>query len=72
MKLFKNYKKLYEQGVQFLNVAADMYANVLAENDELQKRVDELEAINQAQDRELRNLYGKIAVAKQALDRAKK
>lgn len=72
MKLFKNYKKLYENGVQVLKAAADMYANALAENDDLQKRVDELEAINQAQDEELRNLYGKIAVAKQVLDRAKK
>jgi len=72
MKLFKNYKKLYEQGEQYMKAAAGMYANALAENVELQQRVDELEAINQAQDEELRKLYGKIAVAKQALDRAKK
>ena len=67
MKLFRNYKKAYEQNAKLLEMATTK-----VENDRLQKKVEELSIINRSQDAELRNLYGKIAVAQQALARAKK
>lgn len=72
MKLFRNYKKAYEQTSKLLDAALLEMATTKVENDRLHKMVEELSAINDSQDAELRNVYGKIAVAKQALDRAKK
>lgn len=72
MKLFRNYKKAYEQTSKLLDAALLEMATTKAENDRLQQKVEELTSITQAQDEELRKVYGKIAVAKQALDRAKK
>ena len=72
MKLFRNYKKAYEQTSKLLDAALLEMATTKVENDRLHKMIEELSAINDSQDAELRNVYGKIAVAKQALDRAKK
>lgn len=72
MKLFRNYKKAYEQTSKLLDAALLEMATTKVENDRLHKMIEELSAINASQDAELRNVYGKIAVAKQALDRAKK
>lgn len=72
MKLFRNYKKAYEQTSKLLDAALLEMATTKVENDRLKEKVEELTFINASQDAELRNVYGKIAVAKQALDRAKK
>jgi len=72
MKLFRNYKKAYEQASKLLDAALLEMATTKVENDRLQKKVEELTIINRSQDEELQKVYGKIAVAKQALDRAKK
>lgn len=72
MKLFRNYKKAYEQASKLLDAALLEMATTKVENDRLHKMIEELSAINASQDAELRNVYGKIAVAQQALARAKK
>ena len=72
MKLFRNYKKAYEQTTKLLDAALLEMATMKVENDRLHKMIEEMSAINASQDAELRNVYCKIAVAKQALDRAKK
>ena len=72
MKLFRNYKKAYEQASKLLDAALLEMATTKVEKDRLQKKVEELTIINRSQDEELRKVYSKIAVAKQALDRAKK
>lgn len=72
MKLFRNYKKAYEQTSKLLDAALLEMATTKVENDRLKEKVEGLTFINRSQDEELRNVYGKIAVAKQALDRVKK
>lgn len=72
MKLFRNYKKAYEQTSKLLDAALLEMATTKVENDRLKEKVEGLTFINRSQDEELRNVYSKIAVAKQALDRAKK
>jgi len=71
MKL-KNYKKLYEQTTKLLDAALLEMATTKVENDRLQKKVEELSAINASQETELKAVYGKIEAAKQILLRAKR
>lgn len=72
MKLFRNYKKAYEQTSKLLDAALLEMATTKVENDRLKEKVEGLTFINRSQDAELRNVYGKIAVAQQALARVKK